>query len=209
MRYEMVIGLEVHVELATATKIFCGCTTAFGADPNRNCCPICMGLPGTLPVLNRKVVEYAIAVGLATQCEITRHGQFDRKNYFYPDLPKAYQVSQLYFPICREGKLPIEANGVKKEIGIRQIHMEEDAGKLIHQFGATLADYNRGGVPLIEIVSHPDLRSAEEVIAYLTTLRSTLQYLGVSDCKMEEGSLRADINLSGRWAGRNWASAPK
>ncbi len=196
MRYEMVIGLEVHVELATASKIFCGCTTAFGSEPNTNCCPICTGMPGVLPVLNQKVVEYAIAVGLATDCEITRYGKFDRKNYFYPDLPKAYQISQLYLPICREGKLPIEVDGVKKEIGIREIHMEEDAGKLIHQFGATLADYNRCGVPLIEIVSHPDLRSADEVIAYLTTLRAILQYLGVSDCKMEEGSLRADINLS-------------
>lgn len=202
MRYEMVIGLEVHVELSTKTKIFCGCTTAFGAEPNTNCCPICTGMPGVLPVLNKKVVEYAIAVGLATGCEITRYGKFDRKNYFYPDLPKAYQISQLYLPICQEGKLEIEADGIRKDVGIREIHMEEDAGKLIHQFGATLADYNRCGVPLIEIVSHPDLRSADEVIAYLTALRSILRYLGVSDCKMEEGSIRADVNLSLRPAGQ-------
>lgn len=196
--YETVIGLEVHVELATKSKIFCGCTTEFGGEPNTHCCPVCTGMPGTLPVLNKKVVEFAMAAGLATNCEITRYGKFDRKNYFYPDLPKAYQVSQLYLPICRNGKIEIEVNGVKKSIGIHEIHMEEDAGKLIHDpfEDCTLVDYNRCGVPLIEIVSEPDLRSGEEVIAYLEKLKLILQYLGVSDCKMQEGSLRADINLS-------------
>ena len=196
--YETVIGLEVHVELATKSKIFCGCTTAFGGEPNTHCCPVCTGMPGTLPVLNKQVVDFAIAAGLATNCEITRYGKFDRKNYFYPDLPKAYQVSQLYLPICQNGSLEIEVGGVKKSIGIHEIHMEEDAGKLIHDpWGdCTLIDYNRCGVPLIEIVSDPDLRSAEEVIAYLEKLKLILQYLGVSDCKMQEGSLRADINLS-------------
>lgn len=201
--YETVIGLEVHVELATKTKIFCGCTTQFGGLPNTHCCPVCTGMPGTLPVLNKKVVEYAIAAGLATGCEITRHCKFDRKNYFYPDLPKAYQVSQLYLPICRNGGIEIETANGKKVIGIHEIHMEEDAGKLVHDpwEDCTLVDYNRCGVPLIEIVSDPDMRSAEEVIAYLEKLKLILQYLGVSDCKMQEGSLRADINLSVREVG--------
>lgn len=201
--YETVIGLEVHVELATKTKIFCGCTTQFGGDPNTHCCPVCTGMPGTLPVLNKKVVEYAIAAGLATNCKITQKCKFDRKNYFYPDLPKAYQVSQLYLPICRDGHIEIEVDGVKKKIGIHEIHMEEDAGKLIHDpwEDATVVDYNRCGVPLIEIVSEPDMRSADEVIAYLEKLKLILQYLGVSDCKMQEGSLRADINLSVREVG--------
>ena len=201
--YETVIGLEVHVELATKTKIFCGCTTQFGGLPNTHCCPICMGLPGTLPVLNKKVVEFAVATGLATNCKITRHCKFDRKNYFYPDLPKAYQVSQLYLPICQNGKVEIEVDGVKKYIGIHEIHMEEDAGKLIHDpwDDCTLVDYNRCGVPLLEIVSEADFRSADEVIAYLTKLRDIMMYLGVSDCKMQEGSLRADINLSVREMG--------
>lgn len=201
--YETVIGLEVHVELATKSKIFCGCTTEFGGDSNTHCCPICTGMPGTLPVLNKKVVEFAIATGLATNCTITRNTKFDRKNYFYPDLPKAYQVSQLYEPICRNGGIEIEVNGEKKTIGIHEIHMEEDAGKLIHDpwEECTLVDYNRCGVPLIEIVSEPDMRSAEEVIAYLEKLKLILQYLGVSDCKMQEGSLRADINLSVREVG--------
>lgn len=201
--YETVIGLEVHVELATKSKIFCGCTTEFGGDSNTHCCPICTGMPGTLPVLNKKVVEFAIATGLATNCTITRNTKFDRKNYFYPDLPKAYQVSQLYEPICRNGKIEIDVNGEKKTIGIHEIHMEEDAGKLIHDpwEECTLVDYNRCGVPLIEIVSEPDMRSAEEVIAYLEKLKLILQYLGVSDCKMQEGSLRADINLSVREVG--------
>ena len=202
--YEMVIGLEVHVELATRTKIFCGCTTRFGGAPNTHTCPVCTGMPGTLPVVNRKVVEFAIAAGLATNCEITRRNKFDRKNYFYPDLPKAYQVSQLYLPICRNGHVDIETSAGKKAVGIHEIHMEEDAGKLMHDpwLDQTMVDYNRCGVPLLEIVSEPDMRSAEEVIAYLTTLRQTLQYLGVSDCKMQEGSLRADVNLSVRPVGQ-------
>jgi aspartyl-tRNA(Asn)/glutamyl-tRNA(Gln) amidotransferase subunit B len=201
--YETVIGLEVHAELATKTKIFCGCTTEFGGEPNTHCCPVCTGMPGTLPVLNKKVVEYAMAVGLATNCTITRKCKFDRKNYFYPDLPKAYQVSQLYLPICRNGGIEIEVDGVKKTIGIHEIHMEEDAGKLIHDpwEDCTLVDYNRCGVPLVEIVSEPDMRNAKEVIAYLEKLKLILQYLGVSDCKMQEGSLRADINLSVRETG--------
>lgn len=201
--YETVIGLEVHVELATKSKIFCGCTTQFGGEVNTHCCPVCMGMPGTLPVLNKKVVEFAIAAGLALNCEITINCKFDRKNYFYPDLPKAYQVSQLYLPICRNGSIDIEVDGVKKSIGIHEIHMEEDAGKLVHDpwEDCTLVDYNRCGVPLIEIVSEPDMRSAEEVIAYLEKLKLILQYLGVSDCKMQEGSLRADINLSIREVG--------
>lgn len=201
--YETVIGLEVHVELATKTKIFCGCTTEFGGAPNTHCCPVCTGMPGTLPVLNKQVVEFAIAAGLATNCTITQNCKFDRKNYFYPDLPKAYQVSQLYLPICRDGGIEIEVGGVKKTIGIHEIHMEEDAGKLVHDEwdDCTLVDYNRCGVPLIEIVSDPDMRSADEVIAYLEKLKLILQYLGVSDCKMQEGSLRADINLSIREVG--------
>lgn len=201
--YETVIGLEVHVELATKSKIFCGCTTQFGGDPNTHCCPVCTGMPGSLPVLNKKVVEYAVAAGLATNCTITQKCKFDRKNYFYPDLPKAYQVSQLYLPICRDGKIEIGVNGVKKSIGIHEIHMEEDAGKLIHDpwEDCTLVDYNRCGVPLIEIVSEPDMRSADEVIAYLEKLKLILEYLGVSDCKMQEGSMRADINLSVRELG--------
>jgi len=201
--YETVIGLEVHVELATKTKIFCGCTTEFGGLPNTHCCPVCTGMPGTLPVLNKQVVEFAIAAGLATNCTITQNCKFDRKNYFYPDLPKAYQVSQLYLPICRDGGIEIEVGGVKKTIGIHEIHMEEDAGKLVHDEwdDCTLVDYNRCGVPLIEIVSDPDMRSADEVIAYLEKLKLILQYLGVSDCKMQEGSLRADINLSIREVG--------
>ena len=202
--YEMVIGLEVHVELATRTKIFCGCTTRFGGAPNTHTCPVCTGMPGTLPVINRRVVEFAVAAGLATNCEITRYNKFDRKNYFYPDLPKAYQVSQLYLPICRNGHVDIETSAGKKAVGIHEIHMEEDAGKLMHDpwLDQTMVDYNRCGVPLLEIVSEPDMRSAEEVIAYLTTLRQTLQYLGVSDCKMQEGSLRADVNLSVRPVGQ-------
>lgn len=201
--YETVIGLEVHCELATKTKIFCGCTTEFGGEPNTHVCPVCAGMPGTLPVLNKQVVEYALAAGIALNCDITQHCKFDRKNYFYPDLPKAYQISQLYLPICRNGHVDIEVDGVKKSIGIHEIHMEEDAGKLIHDEweDCTIVDYNRCGVPLIEIVSEPDMRSADEVIAYLEKLRLILQYLGVSDCKMQEGSLRADINLSVREVG--------
>ncbi len=201
--YETVIGLEVHVELATKTKIFCGCSTAFGGAPNSHTCPVCTGMPGSLPVLNKQVLEYAIAVGLATNCEITRDAKFDRKNYFYPDNPQNYQISQLYLPICRNGKVEIETENGKKFVGIHEIHMEEDAGKLIHDEweDCSLVDYNRSGVPLIEIVSEPDMRSAEEVIAYLETLRMLIQYLGASDCKLQEGSMRADVNLSVREAG--------
>ncbi|MCH5249950.1 MAG: Asp-tRNA(Asn)/Glu-tRNA(Gln) amidotransferase subunit GatB [Lachnospiraceae bacterium] len=202
--YETVIGLEVHVELATKTKIFCGCSTEFGGEPNTHTCPVCTGMPGSLPVLNKQVLEYAIAVGLATNCEITRYGKFDRKNYFYPDNPQNYQISQLYLPICRNGGVEIETKeGGKKIVGIHEIHMEEDAGKLIHDEweDCSLVDYNRSGVPLIEIVSEPDMRSAEEVIAYLEKLRLIIQYLGASDCKLQEGSMRADVNLSVREAG--------
>lgn len=203
-QYETVIGLEVHAELATRSKIFCGCSTAFGAEPNTQTCPVCTGMPGALPVLNKKVLEYALAVGLAADCEITRYARFDRKNYFYPDNPQNYQISQLYLPICHDGRIEIETpEGGKKMVRIHEIHMEEDAGKLIHEEGeiGTLVDYNRSGVPLIEIVSEPDMRNAEEVIAYLEQLRMMLQYLGVSDCKLQEGSMRADVNLSVREAG--------
>ena len=205
MEFETVTGLEVHVELSTKTKIFCSCTTEFGGEPNTHVCEVCTGMPGTLPVLNEQVVEYAIRTGLATNCEITQYNKFDRKNYFYPDLPKAYQVSQLYLPICRNGHIDIEVNGVKKSIGIHEIHMEEDAGKLIHDpwDDCTLVDYNRCGVPLLEIVSEPDFRSGEEVIAYLTKLKQILQYIDVSDCKMEQGSMRADVNLSVRPFGQD------
>ena len=198
MEFETVLGLEVHTELATDTKIFCSCSTEFGGEPNTHVCEVCSGMPGTLPVLNKQVVEFAIRTGLATNCEITRYNKFDRKNYFYPDLPKAYQVSQLYLPICQNGHIDIEVNGVKKSIRIKEIHMEEDAGKLIHDpwDDCTLVDYNRCGVPLLEIVSEPDFSNGEEVIAYLTKLKAILQYTGVSDCKMEQGSLRADVNLS-------------
>ena len=202
-QYETVIGLEVHVELATKTKIFCGCSTAFGGAPNTHTCPVCTGMPGSLPVLNKQVVEYAVAVGLATNCQITQYCKFDRKNYFYPDNPQNYQISQLYLPICRNGHVDIETEQGKKAIGIHEIHMEEDAGKLIHDEweDCSLVDYNRSGVPLIEIVSEPDMRSAEEVIAYLEKLRMTVQYLGASDCKLNEGSMRADVNLSVREVG--------
>ncbi len=201
--YETVIGLEVHVELATRTKIFCGCSTAFGGSPNSHTCPVCTGMPGSLPVLNRKVLEHAVAVGLATNCSITRYCKFDRKNYFYPDNPQNYQISQLYLPICRDGWVEIDTPEGAKKIGIHEIHMEEDAGKLIHDEweDCTLVDYNRSGVPLIEIVSEPDMRSAEEVIAYLEKLRLIIQYLGASDCKLQEGSMRADVNLSVREKG--------
>ena len=202
--YETVIGLEVHVELATKTKIFCGCSTEFGGAPNAHTCPVCTGMPGSLPVLNKKVVEHAMAVGLATNCTITQNCKFDRKNYFYPDNPQNYQISQLYLPICRNGHVDIElADGSIKPIRIHEIHMEEDAGKLIHVEGQniSLVDYNRSGVPLIEIVSEPDMSNAEEVIAYLEKLRLIIQYLGASDCKLQEGSMRADVNLSVREVG--------
>ncbi len=202
-QYETVIGLEVHVELATKTKIFCGCTTAFGGAPNTHTCPVCTGMPGSLPVLNKQVVEYAMAVGLALNCDINQYCKFDRKNYFYPDNPQNYQISQLYLPICINGSVEIETAGGKKQVGIHEIHMEEDAGKLVHDDWAdcSLVDYNRSGVPLIEIVSEPDMRSADEVIAYLEKLRTTIQYLGASDCKLNEGSMRADVNLSVREVG--------
>lgn len=202
-QYETVIGLEVHVELATKTKIFCGCSTAFGGAPNTHTCPVCTGMPGSLPVLNKQVVEYALAVGLATNCGINQYCKFDRKNYFYPDNPQNYQISQLYLPICHDGWVEIETTAGKKKIGIHEIHMEEDAGKLIHDEwdDCSLVDYNRSGVPLIEIVSEPDMRSADEVIAYLEKLRLIIQYLGASDCKLQEGSMRADVNLSVREVG--------
>ena len=202
-QYETVIGLEVHVELATKTNIFCGCSTAFGGAPNTHTCPVCTGMPGTLPVLNKQVVEYAVAVGLATGCKITQYCKFDRKNYFYPDNPQNYQISQLYLPVCRDGFVEIETPAGMKKIGIHEIHMEEDAGKLIHDEweDISLVDYNRSGVPLIEIVSEPDMRSADEVIAYLEKLRLIIRYLGASDCKLQEGSMRADVNLSVRELG--------
>lgn len=201
MNWEIVMGLETHVELSTQSKIFCACSTAFGGAPNRQCCPVCMGLPGALPVLNEKVVEYGVKVGLALGCAITPVSRFDRKNYFYPDLPKGYQISQLYAPLCRNGRVEVAGT----TIGIHEIHMEEDAGKLYHdpETGETLCDFNRCGVPLLEIVTEPDFRTAEQVVAYLELLRERLQYLGVSDGKMEEGSLRCDVNLSVRPVGRD------
>ena len=196
--WETVIGIEVHAELSTKSKIFCACSTAFGADPNTHVCPVCSGMPGALPKLNREVVEYAMRLGLALNCAITGYGKFDRKNYFYPDLPKGYQISQLYAPICRDGYLETETGGQKRRINIREIHIEEDAGKLIHDplSGGTLMDFNRCGVPLLEIVTQPDFRNGEEVTVWLEKLRETLLYLGICDCKMQEGSIRADVNLS-------------
>lgn len=202
-QYETVIGLEVHIELATKTKIFCGCPTEFGGEPNTHTCPVCTGMPGALPVLNRKVVEYALKAGLAMNCQIHRFCKFDRKNYFYPDNPQNYQISQLYLPICYDGTVEIETSGGRKQVRIHEMHMEEDAGKLIHDpwTDSSLVDYNRSGVPLIEIVSEPDMRNAQEVMAYLEQLRIMAQYLGISDCRLEEGSMRADVNLSVREAG--------
>ncbi len=202
-KWEAVIGLEVHVELKTNTKIFCSCSTEFGGDPNTHVCPICLGLPGTLPVLNKKVLEYAVKAGLALNCKIAPFSKFDRKNYFYPDLPKNYQTSQYDPPIAADGYLEIEANNERKRIGINRLHIEEDAGKLVHQGSImttpySLVDYNRGGMPLIEIVSEPDMRTPEEAKAYLEKLKAIIQYTGVSDCKMEEGSLRCDVNVSVR-----------
>lgn len=202
-QYETVIGLEVHVELATKTKIFCACSTRFGGAPNTHTCPVCTGMPGSLPVLNKQVVEYAMAIGLATNCEIARVCKFDRKNYFYPDNPQNYQISQLYLPIARNGYVEIETGDTKKKIRIREMHMEEDAGKLVHDEwdDTSIVDFNRSGVPLVEIVSEPDMRSADEVLAYLEKLRMIIQYLGASDCKLQEGSMRADVNLSVRKLG--------
>ena len=196
--YEVVIGLEVHAELSTKTKIFCSCPTEFGAAPNTHVCPVCMAMPGTLPVLNEKVVEYAVKAGLATNCEISRNSKNDRKNYYYPDLPKSYQISQFDKPLCEHGYVEIDTPNGKKKIRLLRIHREEDAGKLNHDDfgGGSLVDLNRAGVPLIEMVSEPDLRSAEEVEAYMRKLKSILEYIEVSDCKMQEGSLRADVNVS-------------
>ncbi len=201
MEYEVVIGLEVHTELKTASKIFCGCSTSFGAEQNTNVCPVCLGLPGVLPVLNAKVLEFAVCTGLALNCRILPFSKFDRKNYYYPDLPKNFQTSQYDLPIAVDGHLDIEVDGQTRRIGITRVHMEEDAGKLVHagtiaRADYTLVDYNRTGVPLLEIVSEPDIRSAEEAKAYLEKLKAILQYIDVSDCKMEEGSLRCDANIS-------------
>ena len=198
MNYELVCGLETHVELSTKTKIFCSCTTEFGGEPNTHCCPICIGLPGTLPKLNRTVVEYAVMAGLATHCEINPDARMDRKNYCYPDLPKAYQISEYDQPLCRNGWVQLKSG---KKIRLTRIHIEEDAGKLVHERGNTLIDYNRSGVPLIEIVSEPDIRSIEEATEYVETLQTIMRYLGVSDCKMQEGSLRCDVNISVRSKG--------
>ncbi len=204
MEYEVIIGIEVHAELSTKTKIYCGCSTEFGGDPNTHCCPVCTGMPGALPVLNEKVIEYAVRAGLATNSTISRNCKQDRKNYFYPDLPSGYQISQYDLPLCEKGKVDINVNGVSKDIGITRIHIENDAGKLIHDVytGGTLVDLNRAGVPLIEIVSEPDIRSADEAVAYVERLKGILEYIGVSDCKMQEGSLRADVNLSIRPVGQ-------
>lgn len=201
--YEMVIGLEVHSELSTKTKIFCSCPTEFGGEPNTHCCPVCMAMPGALPVLNEKVVEYAVKAGLAMNCEIAENSKNDRKNYFYPDLPKSYQISQFDMPLCKKGKVEIQTEQGKKTIGITRIHIEEDAGKLNHsEFGGgSLVDLNRAGVPLIEIVSEPDMRSSKEAEEYLKKVKSILEYIEVSDCKMQEGSLRADVNVSVRKKG--------
>lgn len=199
--YEMVIGTEVHIELSTKSKLFCGCSTAFGAEPNTQICPVCTGMPGALPVLNRKVVQYAAAAGLAMNCDIAGFCRFDRKNYFYPDNPQNYQISQLYLPIARNGWIEISGDYGEKKIGIHEMHMEEDAGKLIHEGQGTQIDYNRSGVPLIEVVSEPDLRSGEEVTDFLEELKAIMQYLGVSDCRLQEGSMRVDVNLSVRKKG--------
>ncbi len=201
MKWETVIGLEVHVQVKTKTKIFCSCRNEFGAEPNSNVCPVCLGLPGVLPVFNEKVLEAAVKAGLGLNCEIARYTKFDRKNYFYPDLPKAYQISQYDMPICVNGYIEIESEGKAKRVGVTRIHMEEDAGKLMHGGRESLVDYNRTGVPLLEIVSEPDMRTPEEAYAYLLTLKQIIQYLGVSDCDMEKGSLRCDANISVRKRG--------
>ena len=200
--YETVIGLEIHAELLTKSKIFCGCSTRFGAPPNTQCCPVCMGLPGALPTLNARAVELAARAGLAAHCSVAQLSRMDRKNYFYPDLPKAYQITQFFLPLCRDGYLVIPAAGGEKRVGIERIHIEEDAGKLTHVGDETLCDYNRCGVPLIEVVTRPDLRSAAEAAAFVRELRSVLRYAGVCDGKMQEGSLRVDVNLSVRPAGQ-------
>lgn len=196
MEYEVIIGLEVHAELSTRTKIYCGCTTEFGGEQNTHCCPVCMGLPGALPVLNKRVVDYTIKAGLALNCTINKETHMARKNYFYPDCPKNYQITQDDTPICSEGYIEIESNKGVKRIGIQRIHIEEDAGKALHREEGSYMDYNRAGVPLVEIVSRPDIRSPQEARIYLEKLRAVLQYIEVSDCKMEEGSLRCDANIS-------------
>jgi aspartyl-tRNA(Asn)/glutamyl-tRNA(Gln) amidotransferase subunit B len=206
-KYETVIGLEVHVQLTTASKIFCGCPTTFGAAPNSQTCPVCLGLPGSLPVLNGRAVEMAIMTGLATGCAIAERSIFARKNYFYPDLPKGYQISQYELPVCQRGHLEIETEGERKTIGITRIHMEEDAGKLLHGEGAdagrnSFVDLNRAGTPLLEVVSEPDLRSADEAVAYLKKLHQIVVYLGVCDGNLEEGSFRCDANVSLRPRGQ-------
>lgn len=198
MKYEMVAGFETHIELATNTKIFCSCTTEFGGESNTHCCPICIGLPGTLPKINRQAVKYAVMAGLATNCEIANISKMDRKNYCYPDLPKAYQISQYDKPICEHGYVELSSG---KKIRLTRIHIEEDAGKLIHKRGDTSVDYNRGGVPLIEIVSEPDIRSVEEAKEYVEKLQQIMRYIGISDCKMQEGSMRCDVNISVRPVG--------
>ncbi|MGN0454765.1 MAG: Asp-tRNA(Asn)/Glu-tRNA(Gln) amidotransferase subunit GatB [Ruminococcus sp.] len=195
MKYELVAGFETHIELSTKTKIFCSCTTEFGGEPNTHCCPVCIGLPGTLPKLNRQVVRYGIMAGLATHGEIAEISKMDRKNYCYPDLSKAYQISQLYAPLSIGGYVELSSG---KKIRLHHIHIEEDAGKLIHQHGDTYVDYNRGGVPLIEIVSEPDIRSIDEAREYVEKLQQLMRYIGISDCKMQEGSMRCDVNISVR-----------
>jgi len=200
-KYEMIVGLEVHAELKTGTKIFCSCKNEYGAPPNTRVCPVCLGMPGILPRLNRRAVELGITAGLVCGCTIASLSRFDRKNYFYPDLPKGYQITQYDHPLCRDGYLDVETEDGPRRIGIQRMHLEEDAGKLLHGEDGTKADYNRAGVPLVEIVSAPDIRSAAEAKAYLTALRERLLFAGVSDCKMNEGSMRCDVNLSVRLRG--------
>lgn len=195
MKYELVAGLETHIELSTKTKLFCGCTTEFGGEQNAHCCPICIGLPGTLPKINGAAIDYTIMAGLATNCEISLYSRMDRKNYVYPDLPKAYQVSQFDFPLCKNGFIELSSG---KKIRINRIHLEEDAGKLVHKNGDVYVDYNRGCIPLIEVVTEPDFRSADEILEYIEKLRLTIKNIGVSDCKMQEGSMRCDVNISVR-----------
>lgn len=196
MRYYPTMGLEIHAELLTRSKVFCSCSAEFGGEPNTRCCPVCSGLPGTLPVLNRRAVEYIIKAGYVMNCDISRFTKWDRKNYFYPDLPKAYQISQMPRPVCLDGHVDIKVNGEDKTIRINRIHLEEDAGKLTHEGGISLADYNRCGIPLIEIVTEPDFHSADEVVAFFEKIKLLLLYAGICDCKMEQGSIRCDVNIS-------------
>ncbi|NOY64956.1 MAG: Asp-tRNA(Asn)/Glu-tRNA(Gln) amidotransferase subunit GatB [Nitrospirae bacterium] len=196
MNYEAVIGLEIHAQLLTETKIFCGCSTRFGSEPNTQTCPVCIGMPGVLPVLNKRVVEFAIKAGLAMNCKISPYSRFARKNYFYPDLPKGYQISQYELPICEHGYIDINVNGYTRRVGITRIHMEEDAGKNIHEKDCSLVDLNRTGVPLLEIVTEPDIRTPQEAALFMKKLRAILRYIGVCDGNMEQGSLRCDANVS-------------